>query len=113
MVKLEDVKIGDEIFWYDNFEEINSGVVQSFKYTEYLPSVYQGVQLEKYFLSECKLLTCFSSLEDCKEDFKHTYGKHLKEYLDSIKKQESYLLDQFWNLEFNGDINVMKEAINA
>ena len=24
MVNLEDVKIGDEIFWYDNFEEINS-----------------------------------------------------------------------------------------
>ena len=36
MVNLEDVKIGDEIFWYDNFEEINSGVVQSFKYYKVL-----------------------------------------------------------------------------
>lgn len=113
MVNLEDVKIGDEIFWYDNFEEINSGVVQSFKYTEYLPSVYQGVQLEKYFLSECKLLTCFSSLEDCKEDFKHTYGKHLKECLDSVKKQESYLKDQLWSLEVNSEISVMKETKDA
>ena len=51
MVNLEDVKIGDEIFWYDDFQTICSGVVQSFKYTEYLPSICQGVQLEKSFLN--------------------------------------------------------------
>ena len=113
MVNLEDVKIGDEIFWYDNFQVINSGVVQSFKLSEQQPDYIQGVQLEKYFLSECKLLTCFSSLEDCKEDFKHTYGKHLKERLYSIKKQESYLKDQLWNLEFNSELSVMKETTDA
>ena len=113
MIKLEDVKIGDEIFWYDNFQEINSGVVQSFKYTEYLPSICLGVQLEKSFLSECKLLICFSSLEECKEDLKHTYGKHLKECLDSVKKQESYLKDRLWNLELDTEIRVIKEINNA
>lgn len=113
MVNLEYVKIGDEIFWYDDFQTICSGVVQSFKYTEYLPSICQGVQLEKSFLNERKLLTCFSSLEDCKEDFKHTYGKHLKECLDSVKKQESYLKDQLWSLEVNSEISIVKEINNA
>lgn len=113
MVNLEDVKIGDEIFWYDNFQVINSGVVQSFKLSEQQPDYIQGVQLEKSFLSECKLLTCFSSLEECKEDFKHTYGKHLKERLYSIKKQESYLKDRLWNLELDTEIRVMKETNNA
>ena len=113
MINLEDVKIGDEIFWYDNFQVINSGVVQSFKLSEQQPDHIQGVQLEKSFLSECKLLTCFSSLEECKEDLKHTYGKHLKECLDSVKKQESYLKDRLWNLELDTEIRVMKEINNA
>ena len=113
MVNLEDVKIGDEIFWYDNFEEINSGVVQSFKLSEQQPDYIQGVQLEKSFLSECKLLTCFFSLKECKVDFKHAYGKHLKKRLYSIKKQESYLKDQLWNLEVNSEISVMKETTDA
>ena len=113
MVNLEDVKIGDEIFWYDNFQIICSGTVQCFKLSEQQPEYIKGVQLEKSFLSECKLLTCFSSLEDCKEDFKHTYGKHLKERLYSIKKQESYLKDQLWNLEVNSEISVMKETTDA
>ena len=113
MIKLEYVKIGDEIFWYDDFQTICSGVVQSFKYTEYLPSICQGVQLEKSFLNERKLLTCFFSFEECKADLKHTYGKHLKECLDSVKKQESYLKDQLWNLEVNSEISVMKETNNA
>ena len=112
MIKLEEVKIGDEIFWYDNFEEINSGVVQSFKLSEQ-PDYIKGVQLEKSFLSECKLLTCFFSLEECKEDFKHTYGKHLKELLDSVKKQESYLKDQLWSLEVNSEISIVKEIKDA
>ena len=112
MIKLEDVKIGDEIFWYDNFQGINRGVVQSFKLSEQ-PDYIKGVQLEKSFLSECKLLTCFSSLEECKEDFKHAYGKHLKERLYSIKKQESYLKDRLWNLELDTEIRVMKETNNA
>lgn len=113
MVNLEDIKIGDEIFWYDDFEEINSGTVQSFKLSEQQPDYIKGAQLEKSFLSECKLLTCFSSLEECKEDFKHTYGKHLKERLDSVKKQESYFKDQLWSLEVNSEISVMKEINNA
>ena len=113
MIKLEDVKIGDEIFWYDNFQVINSGVVQSFKLSEQQPDYIQGVQLEKSFLNERKLLTCFFSFEECKEDFKHAYGKHLKECLDSVKKQESYLKDQLWNLEVNSEIGVMKEITDA
>ena len=113
MVNLEDVKIGDEIFWYDNFQVINSGVVQSFKLSEQQPDHIQGVQLEKSFLSECKLLTCFFSLKECKVDYKHAYGKHLKERLYSIKKQESYLKDQLWNLEVNSEISVMKETTDA
>ena len=113
MVNLEDIKIGDEIFWYDDFEEINSGVVQSFKLSEQKPDYIQGVQLEKSFLSECKLLTCFFSLKECKVDFKHAYGKHLKERLYSTKKQESYLKDQLWNLEFNSELSVMKETTDA
>ena len=113
MIKLEDIKIGDEIFWYDNFQVINSGVVQSFKLSEQQPDYIQGVQLEKSFLNERKLLTCFFSFEECKADLKHTYGKHLKECLDSVKKQESYLKDQLWNLEVNSEISVMKETNNA
>ena len=113
MIKLGDIKIGDEIFWYDDFQTICSGVVQSFKYTEYLPSICQGVQLEKSFLNERKLLTCFFSYEECKADLKHTYGKHLKECLDSVKKQESYLKDQLWSLEVNSEISVMKEITDA
>lgn len=112
MIKLEDIKKGDEIFWYDNFQGIKSGVIQSFKLSGQ-PDYIRGVQLEKSFLSECKLLTCFFSLEECKEDFKHTYGKHLKECLDSIKKQESYLKDQLWNLELNSEISVRKETKDA
>ena len=112
MVNLEYVKIGDEIFWYDNFQIICSGTVQGFKLSEQ-PDYIKGVQLEKSFLSECKLLTCFFSLEECKEDFKHTYGKHLKECLDSVKKQESYLKDRLWNLELDTEIRVMKETNNA
>lgn len=112
MIKLEEVKIGDEIFWYDNFQIICSGTVQGFKLSEQ-PDYIKGVQLEKSFLSECKLLTCFSSLEECKEDFKHTYGKHLKELLDSVKKQESYLKDQLWSLEVNSEISIVKEINNA
>ena len=113
MVNLEDINIGDEIFWYDNFQIICSGTVQGFKLSEQQPDHIQGVQLEKSFLSECKLLTCFSSLEECKEDFKHTYGKHLKELLDSVKKQESYLKDRLWNLELDTEIRIMKETNNA
>ena len=113
MIKLEDVKIGDEIFWYDNFQIICSGTVQGFKLSEQQPDYIQGVQLEKSFLSECKLLTCFFSFEDCKADLKHTYGKHLKECLDSVKKQESYLKDRLWNLELDTEIRVMKEINNA
>ena len=113
MVNLEDIKIGDEIFWYDNFQTICSGTVQGFKLSEQQPDYIQGVQLEKSFLSECKLLTCFFSLEECKEDFKHTYGKHLKECLYSVKKQESYLKDQLWNLELNSEISVRKETKDA
>ena len=113
MVNLEDVKIGDEIFWYDNFEVINSGVVQSFKLSEQQPDYIQGVQLEKSFLSECKLLTCFFSLKECKVDFKHAYEKHLKKRLYSIKKQESYLKDRLWNLELDTEIRVMKETTDA
>ena len=113
MIKLEDIKIGDEIFWYDNFQGIKSGVVQSFKLSEQQPDYIQGVQLENSFLSECKLLTCFFSLEECKVDFKHAYGKHLKKRLYSIKKQESYLKDQLWSLEVNSEISVMKEITDA
>ena len=113
MIKLEDINIGDEIFWYDNFQVINSGVVQSFKLSEQQPDYIQGVQLEKSFLNERKLLTCFFSFEECKADLKHTYGKHLKECLDSVKKQESYLKDQIWNLEVNSEISVMKETTDA
>ena len=112
MIKLEEVKIGDEIFWYDNFQIICSGTVQGFKLSEQ-PDYIKGVQLEKSFLSECKLLTCFFSLKECKVDFKHAYGKHLKERLYSIKKQESYLKDQLWNLEFNSELSVMKETTDA
>ena len=43
MVNLEDVKIGDEILWYDNFQVIKSGVVQSFKLSEQINSVLDGI----------------------------------------------------------------------
>ena len=112
MIKLEDIKKGDEIFGYDNFQIICSGTVQGFKLSGQ-PDYIRGVQLEKSFLSECKLLTCFFSLEECKEDFKHTYGKHLKECLYSVKKQESYLKDQLWSLEVNSEISIVKEINNA